>query len=373
MSGLVKPKEYNWKDSNLEFFGSDTEKEVKKESALAEPAWQNAGTEVGLQIWRIMKFQVEHWDKDLYGKFFNGDSYIVLNTYKPDPNSQELAYDLHFWIGANSSQDEYGTAAYKTVELDTYLDDKPVQHRECEGYESDQFLSYFKNGFTIMEGGADSGFRHVEPEKYVPRLLHFHGTGKKNIVVNQVPAARSRLNSDDVFILDMGLTIYQWNGSGANTFEKTKAMGYLNNLKVERSGKAIVTDVVDEDSSGVDESHPFYAALQAEDVQITPVAFSVESPVPELFRISDEGGSLEFSHVKTGAIERSELNSNDVFIVDTPKTCFVWIGSGASPAESKNGFGYAHNHLMKTSNPLRSIVVVKEGQENQEFKAALAA
>jgi len=30
-------------------------------------------------------------------------------------------------------------------------------------------------------------------------------------------------------------------------------------------------------------------------------------------------------------------------------------------------------HLQKTSNPLRSIVVVKEGQESKDFKMALAA
>lgn len=65
-----------------------------------------------------------------------------MNTYK-NKGSDELNYDVHFWIGKYSTQDEYGTAAYKTVELDTLLDDKPIQHREVQGHESAKFKSYF--------------------------------------------------------------------------------------------------------------------------------------------------------------------------------------------------------------------------------------
>jgi len=31
-------------------------------------------------------------------------SHLVSQTYKPDPDSEELAWDLHFWIGSKSSQ-----------------------------------------------------------------------------------------------------------------------------------------------------------------------------------------------------------------------------------------------------------------------------
>ena len=93
-------------------------------------------------------FQVEHWDKEQYGEFFNGDSYIVLHTYK-EPDTDALKYDVHFWIGKYSTQDEYGTAAYKTVELDTLLDDKPIQHREVQGHETKLFKSYFDSKFFI--------------------------------------------------------------------------------------------------------------------------------------------------------------------------------------------------------------------------------
>lgn len=218
-----------------------------------------------------------------------------------------------------------------------------------------------------MEGGAETGFNHVTPEEYRTRLLHFSGK-RKNIVVKEVPAVRSRLNSDDVFILDMGLEIYQWNGRGANKDEKIKAMQYLIELKNERRGRAN-TETIEE--AGTEDSHPFYEALTGED---EPDDDEVdEGELKDLFRVSDESGQMKFTKVKDSDVSLSDFMSNDVFIYDTGKAAFVWIGKGASASEKKNGMTYAHNHLKSSSHPLVPITVIREGQSNPDFESALAA
>merc|ERR1712137_840697 len=194
--------------SNLANFGTDLEKNIKKAAAECERAWDGAGGSQGIRIWRIEKFKVVDWPRDQIGKFYNGDSYIILHSYQH--GNSPLKHDIHFWLGKFTSQDEAGTAAYKTVELDDRLGGAPVQHREVQCHESDLFLSYFPNRtIGILEGGIDSGFNHVEPKKYQPRLLHVKGR-RDNIRVNQVPLACKSLNSGDSFILDLGLEIIQW-------------------------------------------------------------------------------------------------------------------------------------------------------------------
>lgn len=61
-----------------------------------------------------------------------------------------------------------------------------------------------------------------------------------------------------------------------------------------------------------------------------------------MFRLSDASGELEYSLVSEGKLDRDFLDQADVFIVDTGKALFVWIGGGASPDEKKNAMGYAH-------------------------------
>jgi len=365
MAGLRKAKEYDWKDSNMALFGSDTEKKVKKESAESEPAWKNAGSKVGIQIWRIVKFKVTHWPKEDYGKFYNGDSYIILNTYKEDEENEKLLHDVHFWIGKGSSQDEYGTAAYKTVELDTFLDDVPVQHREVQGYESSLFKSYFPT-IEILDGGAETGFRHVKPEEYVPRLLHFHGD-RKHVDVKEVGRSMGNIDSSDVYILDLGLKLIQWNGSKCNKDEKFQASIYLRKIEQERNGKP--------KKESVEEGHDceeFESHLKEEEGETQ--SYDAVDKTKELYRLSDESGKLEYRLEKSGdEISKADLDSKDVFILDTKSEVFVWIGNETSESEKSNAMSYAHSYLQGTDHPLLSVTCLSEGKKSKIFDLAIAA
>ncbi|CAD5170207.1 unnamed protein product [Musa acuminata subsp. malaccensis] len=199
---------------------------MSSSTKYADPTFQGVGHKVGTEIWCIENFQPLPIPKSDYGKFYSGDSYIILQT---TGKGGTYLYDIHFWIGKESSQDEAGTAAIKTVELDAVLGGRAVQHREPQGFESDKFLSYFKPCIIPSEGGFASGFKKPEEEKSETRL--YTCRGKRVVRMKQVPFARSSLNHDDVFILDTEKKIYQFNGANTNIQERAKALEVIQYLK----------------------------------------------------------------------------------------------------------------------------------------------
>lgn len=118
----------------------------------------------------------------------------------------------------------------------TVLDGRPVQHREVQGYESDQLTSYFKS-FSVLNGGVKSGFNHWQEAEYVPRLLIVKSAARKGghrsaVVVREV--TKDQINTGDVFLLDLGKTLYQWNGKKSSGIEKVKAAEYVQGIESDR-------------------------------------------------------------------------------------------------------------------------------------------
>lgn len=368
---MRKQKEYKVEDSNVALIGSDLDKKVRQAAAGTEDAWKGCGQKLGLEIWRIEKFKVVHWPKDQYGSFYDGDSYIILRTYT-EKDSPKLKWDVHFWLGKYTTQDEAGTAAYKTVELDDLLNGDPVQHREVQGHESDLFMSYFKNNIKLLSGGVETGFKHVAPEKYEPRLLWVKG--KKKVRVEQVPKERASLNSGDVFILDMGMKIYQWNGVKAGPMEKMKGAEFCRAIDDERKGlpEVIVLEEGMKDDAFWKELGGFGSVKSAEEGGKDEEAERALGATKKLFRLSDASGKMEFKEVAVGsAIKKSMLDSNDVFVLDNGAEVFAWIGKKSSKEEKKNALGFAQDYLTKYKRPSwLPISRVFEGGENEVFNAS---
>lgn len=361
---MLKARKFDIEDSNIALLGSDIEKKVKLAAAETEQAWKGAGQKIGLEIWRIEKFQVKAWPTEQYGKFYTGDSYIVLRTYKKKPDDEKLSFDVHFWIGSKSTQDEYGTAAYKTVELDDVLGGDPVQHREIQGHESELFLSYFKK-IEFLEGGVETGFKHVEAKEYKPRLLHLKG--KKTVVVREVALKTESLNSGDVFVLDAGLDIYQFNGDTAGAMEKAKGGELTRAIDDERGGKPKVIVLTEKDNN--QDAQKFWTLLGGKKAIAEATPDVPEKVEKKLLKLSDASGKMRMEECKEVSLK--SLDTNDVFILDAGYEVFVWVGKKASKEEKSKGLGFATDYLFKNNRPkFLPVSRVLEGGENETFIAA---
>jgi len=321
-----------------------------------------------VQVWRVEQFKIVAWPKDRYGQFYSGDSYIILHTYKKE---DKLLYNVHFWLGEHTTLDEAGTAAYKTVELDDFLNGLPVQYREVQGSESDKFLHLF-NKFEILQGGVETGFKHVEPEKYKPRLLHIKGKLNKTIV-RQVPATTDSLNMGDVFILDVGLKLYTFQPAGAGAGEKSTATQLARAIDDQRGSKVEIFVFGDTDKDANAEF--FWQYLGGRKAIKSAAEGGSDTDLTEkkrLFRVSDSSGSLKVEEIK---FDRKNLNPSDVFIVDAVNSVFVWIGTTASPQERRSGVQLAQSYLNDQPARSKSIPIIRllQGGENEEFEAQFTA
>ncbi|KAH7132295.1 hypothetical protein B0J11DRAFT_521356 [Dendryphion nanum] len=397
--GLVHPKEYDWRDSNVELINSAIDHQVKYQSATTEPAWNNGsiGLDSGLFVWRIENFEVIPWPKEKYGQFHEGDSYIVLQSEKIESSSREqddnaenekpnLIHDIFFWLGRHTTQDEAGTAAYKTVELDEFLHGKATQHREIQSAPSDAFVALFPR-LKILRGGVSSGFTHVETEdqpQHIDTLLRIFkhpspNAGRDAILVHEVEPTWQSLDEGDVFVLDRGDKILVWQGKNCAPMEKMKAAQVVNDLTL---AKHVDVEVLSQTDS---RAKIVVDYLGGKDVDSLTTTFRAERPVSllgdsgergkKLFRISDAQGELTFRLVKEGrAVQKEDLDGSDVFLLDSGRGIWVWEGHAASRAEKGSWLKIVQRYVGKYGDAANlAVAKVVQGNEGRGFWNAVEA
>ncbi|GJJ13461.1 hypothetical protein Clacol_007715 [Clathrus columnatus] len=354
-------KQYNIEDSNIALFGSNVkdhsvsflyfladtefvvvvvflqiEKRVREHAGDKEPAWEEAGKITGTEIWRIEKFKVVPWQKERYGTFYSGDSYIVLHTYKQDSDSNELFYNLHFWLGEETTQDEAGTAAYKTVELDDHTS-------------------------------------NIHGVRFMTRQVKL---GAENV----------RQAIGGVLVLDKGSQIWQFNRKNSAGRERFKAAEFVNSIVEERQTNSQF-EPIDEGESG---AGTFLEELGTDDVSsiesesssqdgFTGSTVSTTAAVATLYRVSDASKALMVTPLPPVHPSLSELDSSDIYIIDDTANLkepavYIWIGRGVDEGERRIGVEIAQRYLHRKENTQTmrtSVVKVNEGRESSALLRAL--
>ncbi|RLN23328.1 hypothetical protein C2845_PM07G34920 [Panicum miliaceum] len=277
-------------------------------------------------------------------------------------------YDIHFWIGKDSSQDEAGTAAIKTVELDAVLGGRAIQHRELQGYESDKFLSYFKPCIIPLEGGFASGFKKPEEEKFETRL--YICRGKRAIRVKEVPFARSSLNHDDVFVLDTENKIYQFNGANSNIQERAKALEVIQYLKEKYHGGVCDVAIVDDGKLQAESDSGEFWVLFGGFAPIGKKTVSdddivLETTAPKLYSIND--GQLK---LEEAALTKAMLENTKCFLLDCGAEIYVWVGRVTQMEDRKSATKAVEEFLINQKRPKTTRVTqVIQGYESHAFKS----
>lgn len=118
------------------------------------------------------------------------------------------------------------------IQLDDFLNGKPVQYTEFQNDESVTFMSYFKAGIqykvkvdldiehelvppscnallnpTLLlsqQGGVSTGLKHAQSVE-VKRLLHLKG--RSSVRATEVDMSWGSFNQGDCFIIDLGEVI----------------------------------------------------------------------------------------------------------------------------------------------------------------------
>ena len=200
-----------------------------------------------------------------------------------------------------------------------------------------------------LDGGVDTGFRHVEPSKVEPHLYKIKGT-EKGMRMTQEPLSKSSLNQGDSFILFAGKSlVWVWHGESSNPDEKARANSAAEEMCTEGTVSVI------ESSSSEGDNAEFWGRLA--DGKVQPAEGGdeeVEEFAPILFKMGEDTEKIaegEPSKVRWGPpvskLDRATLDDSNVFLLDAGFQVFLWMGKRSDKNEKLAGMQNAEKYMVR--------------------------
>eukprot|EP00056_Hartaetosiga_gracilis_P012462 m.198992 g.198992 ORF g.198992 m.198992 type:complete len:666 (-) comp13692_c2_seq2:133-2130(-) len=184
------------------------------------------------------------------------------------------------------------------------------------------------------------------------------------------------MNEGDVFVLDAGRDIFQWNGKECSRVEKTKGLEVTKRIRDEERGGNSQIHIIDQgkdddtlfwEKFGV--SKPAKIASASEGGDDAKHSRAAAANI-KLYRVSNASGSMTITEVEETPLKQELLDTMDAFILDTGAAgIFVWVGKGAEKEERafamKSGIDFLKQKGYPNHTPVTRVV---EGGETPLFK-----
>ncbi|GAB2285735.1 actin filament capping [Dionaea muscipula] len=309
-------------------------------ASVTDSPFLEAGTKIGLEIWCIEDLRLVHVPKPSQGKFFAGSAYVILNTILLKDGTAR--HDIHYWLGNDATEVDSAMASEKALELDMVLGSCSVQYKECQGQETEKFLSYFKPCIIPLKGVFFSAPGQPNAGDYKVSLLACKGDHV--VSVKEVPF-----------------------------LERAKALEVVQYIKEEKhSGDCDVVAIEDGKFVGDSDVGEFWSLFggYAPIPRDTPSLFQQPPTVPsmQLFLISSQG-KLENQYAN-GLLNREMLVSDRCYMLDCGVDVYVWMGRFTSITERKAFVSATEDFLISQGRSAGSyLTLLTEGSETPKFRS----
>lgn len=204
------------------------------------------------------------------------------------------------------------------------------------GEETPEFHALFPQGVSYHGGGSPLPLHSFESSSNT--LLQLKGD--REIYSRCVTCALVSINRTDVFVLDAGNVIFQFNGSHASYKKRVRGIYLRNRVRdVDRAGRArcVVVEEGDED----EDAREFFQLLGAEipkklgfkDVDYPKDEKYVQEvkESTKLYRLQEVKGVVKAEKVEGKVLERAMLKTDGVYFLSAQTAYFVWIGKQTLP------------------------------------------